>query len=482
MHRYIRLSLVAVLNVSFYYYIFTRELPKIAKSVGTLTANSTNPLVVSVYQSLAQTKTINVAILQYFCPQPTVNVKLAGPEIYTFAPFILDDGSFHDDNVHVLQVDIPTEYLLLGVYKVEVTLIQCGEMKKTNAPSSTDITPSCTNNESEFNHMIRVQRNDTKNIDPTWAWASTSKDGTIPKQMDYVFTEIDKEFYSPIYNNLITVKDANGIDITLSRPASLSSNSETSLIKYFNQLSNYELVCWIGDEDAEMYFRAFMRLYPLLGSQRPFKFKYLKLTDISEPIKHFSETDHNTYNKCKIFFISYGIDRFDADDTYNANSYVQEVKSLLGHISKSHSALYGRSWFLSPRSSTSYPDMATSCTESLGFPGRTPDRIHSANEELRRIFDGTTQRDFEHIHIIDNSDITEAFWNTPLPEDNSNNQHIVESQITSNVAMRCIAKIALTVKEWRSNGQVGNINGLMKDGTLIPNDELFKHPYSWEEQ
>ena len=477
MHRrYIRLSLVAVFNISFYYYIFIRELPKIAIGNSIPAANSTNPLVISVYQSLAQTK-ISVVIWQDFCPHPTVNVKLAGPEIYTFAPFILDDDSLYD-NVHVLRVDIPSS-LLLGVYNAEVALIQCGELKKTHTPS-TDITTFCTIESTSFNHMIRVQRNDTKSIYPsTWAWVS-KKDGTIPKQVDYVFTEIDRELNSPMYNNLITLKDANGIDITLSKPTSLSSNSETSLIRYFNQLSNYELVCWMGDQDAERYFRAFMRLYPLLGSQRPFKFKYLRLTDISEPIKHFSETDHNTYNKCKIFFISYGIDQFNADVTYNANLYGQEVKSLLWHISKSHSALYGRSWFLSPRSSTKYPDMTTICTASV--QDKTPDRIYAANEELHRIFDDTTQRDFEHIHFMDNSDITEAFWNTPLSEDISNNQHIVESQITFNVAMRCIEKIALTVKDWRFNGQIGNINGLMKNGALIPNDELFKHPYTWKEQ
>ena len=48
------------------------------------------------------------------------------------------------------------------------------------------------------------------------------------------------------------------------------------------------------------------------------------------------------------------------------------------------------------------------------------------------------------------------------------------------VAMRCMERIAQTVKEWRSNGQVGNIQGVMMNDGLIPNSELFKRPYNWE--
>ena len=78
---------------------------------------------------------------------------------------------------------------------------------------------------------------------------------------------------------------------------------------------------------------------------------------------------------------------------------------------------------------------------------------------------------------MDNVDITEAFWSEK--EDTSSNMHMMETQITAAVAMRCMEKIAQQVKAWRSINQIGTVNGLMKDGTLIPNSELYKQPYAW---
>jgi len=279
--------------------------------------------------------------------------------------------------------------------------------------------------------------------------------------------DVDREKNRAIYNNLIAIKDG----VTLSLPPSLSrSSSDTSLIKSFEQLSNYELVCFVGDDDAQQYYRAFMSLYPLISNgQRPFKFKYLELKDVTNIAKDLSQTD--TYKKCKIIFISYGVDRFDTEIT--AETYGVEVQTVLDYIRKTHSdERYDRSaWFLSPRSSSPMP---TSCIETQG---RTPYLIHSAINELHNILNEKQLSRIDqaepHIHFMDNSDITESLSYISNEIDDSNNQHIMDSQISSVVAMRCIEKIAQTVKEWRSNQQVGVINGVMKDGKLIPNSELF---------
>jgi len=485
----------ALFNISLYFYIFFNELPKNGSSRDrTLTVNSTNPLDISVPQSIAQSK-IKIHIWRDFCPRPIVRVRLVGPEIHLFPPFTLDPDN-SSPNVHTLEVDIQKLSLLVGVYKVEANIIRChDEGKKAVATITNDTTFSC-RAESNWDNILNIGSYDSNGSN--WIWIHSphcksqlhggqrspecAEPGSYPNQVDYVFMEINRETKSLSYDNLVTLKD--GIT-ALSKPTSLLSTSDesSSLLNYFSELTNYELVCWLGDDDAQRYFRAFMDLYPLMGSrgQRPFKFKYIRLTDTSDPLIFFSKETHLFFNKCKIFFVSYGIDRFN--EGISPESYSEEVGTLLDHMEKSHPDNNYPAWFLSPRSSTSIPDKTTSCVEDLGFQGRTPDRIHKFNEDIRRIFYDRqldSPRSERRIHLMDNADITESFWHMMSEkEDTSSNMHMMETQITAAVAMRCMEKIAQQVKAWRSINQIGTVNGLMKNGILIPNSELYKQPYAW---
>ena len=458
--HYIRLFLIAGINVSLYSYFFIKELPKLAKSSNydDVLVNATHPLSIDVPQSITHSRKIKIAILREFCPHPIVNLRLVGPEIALLLPLSLKNASYNA--VHKLEVDIPTS-LLLGEYNVTATIIQCGKVSNTiDTTHSAALASSSCIIESEWKHMLNFGSNNSSGC----AWAHLSSDTN-----EYVFTKVDRETNSIVTNNILTLKDG----VKIAKLPSLDSSTDNSLIKSFEQLSNYELVCWLGDDDTKQYFQAFMGLYPSLSQgQRPFKFKYLKLDDISQPVKHFSETDHSTFNKCKIFFISYGIDRFDAG--VEPQTYKQEVKVLIGHITKLLNAdrrYDRRAWFLSPRSNT--VKMAN-CRESPVL-GRTPDRIQAFTEVIRQIFHEQNNRVNQSsapLLFLDNSDITEAFWP-------SNSQQL-ELKIISIVAMGCMERIAQTVKEWRSNGQVGNIQGVMMNDGLIPNSELFKRPYNWE--
>lgn len=477
--RPIRL-VAALFNISLYFYIFLNDLPKGENSrrKGKLTVNSTNPLSISAPQSIVQSK-IHIAIWRDFCPHAVVRVMLVGPEICVFPPFTLDSDQ-SSQNVFSLEVDIQKSYLLLGVYTVEVTLMRCHDEGKTKAAAIGNATTISCSVEAEWNNILNIR---SPEYGSKWVWVYSPKcnsgqrspecaqpGGSHPNQQDYIFMEIDRETKSPVHNNLVTLKDGGTV---ISKPVSLrTSDDNSSLLKFFNELSNYELVCWLGGDDAQRLWRAFMDLFPRLGSgQRPFKFKYLKLTDTNA--KDFSEASHMTYNKCKILFVSYGIDRFDSG--ISPEAYGQEVSALIAHMEKSHSDRTYPVWFLS---STSIPDKTTSCVEDAGFQGRSPYRIHAFNEEVRRIFSdrqlklGTPQSE-SHIHLMDNTDITEVLEGT------LSNQHAMESQITSTVAMRCMEKIAHQVQAWRSMNQIGTQHGLMRNGTLIPNDELYKQPYKW---
>jgi len=302
MHRYLVL-VVAVINVFFYQYIFIRNLPvllsinSIGSGTDNIAVNSTTPLSISVPQSITQTKT-KIAIWKHFCPQPVFSLKLIGPEMYHDIINETDLFLSHD-NVHMIQYDDIPSSLLLGVYKVEVSLLHCGTAHNKFENSAGKKVCYV---ESEWNHIINIgsQSSNATKTSGSWALAPKCKSsesrspecyepGDTSKQTDYIYMEIDRETNTVLYNNLITIKD----DITLSLPPSLSrSSSDTSLIKSFEQLSNYELVCFVGDDDAQQYYRAFMSLYPLISNgQRPFKFKYLELKDVTNIAKDLSQTD-----------------------------------------------------------------------------------------------------------------------------------------------------------------------------------------------
>jgi len=481
-HRHdmrILVIVTAFLNISLYYHIFVNELPKGENGSGKYSVvDSTNPLSIRVLQSITQSK-ISIDVWRGFCPRPTVRLRLVGPEIHVFPVFTLD--SYQSP----LDVDIQSSSLLLGVYKVEATLRRCNE----GGNAMRTMNECRFESEIKWNNSLNIGSYDGND----WAWVHSPKcssnlnegqrsleceqpDGHF-NEGEYVFMEIDRDTKSPKQNNLVTLKD--GVTALAKPTTLLATSDDSSLFKFFNQLSNYELVCWLGDSDAEEYFRSFMGLFPRMGSgQRPFKFKFLTLKDISDPTKDFSDTSHQTFNKCKIFFISYGIDRFDAG--ISPKLYHQEVEMLLNHIEQSQPEK--TAWFLSSRSSPSIDENtsghATSCVEGSVMQTRSPDRIHAFNEESRRIFHA--RKTESHIHYMDNSHITEAFSHiVQTNEENTKNQHMTESHITAAVAMQCMEMIALQVKAWRSQNQIGTVHGLMKNGTLIPNDELFKEPYAW---
>jgi len=167
MHRYLIL-VVAVINVFFYQYIFIRNLPNILSSsirTDLLAVNSTTPLLISVPQSITQTK-IKIAILKEFCPHPVLDLRLVGPEIYHDILNDTDLISSINDNVHMTQYGVPSS-LLLGLYNVEVSLLHCGTVRNTFANSN----KSCVI-ESHWNHIINVgsQSSNATTISSTGYW------------------------------------------------------------------------------------------------------------------------------------------------------------------------------------------------------------------------------------------------------------------------------------------------------------------------
>lgn len=419
------------------------------------------------------------------CNEATIWLRLVGPEVYAFPPIFTSNDETMKESINF---DEKISSLTPGKYRVEVTLLQCGNNadgeKIRGKDESLGTTDSCFG---ESDIEIEGTESSEKNFHWTWLYYPKCDDGSRSlhcgkllynnknfgaKQEDFVFMEVDRRTKQPIIENgIVNLKD--GVN-ALSRPSSLAQR-DSSMLKYFGELTNYELVCWLGDADAERYRNAFLKLYPLMGasSQRPFKFHYLTLRDMSDPTKDFSQTSHQTFFKCKIFFVSYGIDQLNKN--VSPESYRKQVESLLRNIEKSHPDKTFPAWFLTPRSTTQL--RTNSCQDESDHQGQTPHHVHHYNEEIRRLFnDKMTSTGFEsRIHLMDNTDLTESFWGN---RDNQQNLDAMETQITSAVAMRCMEKIAEQVQFWRKINQKGIVQGLMRNGTLTPNPEFVQYIWS----
>lgn len=481
--------LAALLNVFVYFHIYSNAVQQAGISGDTtVTVGVTHPFRVVAPASIAYSK-IKLYVWEGFCSHPIVRVRLVGPEIRVFPPFALDDTN-KNEHTYTLEISIQGLSLMLGVYTVEANIIRCSDEARTfTAKQTGDDASSCIATSNWDNVYDVGEGGGSSNGD--WRWVHSAKckqgrrlasecaaSGSQPQQEDYMFVEV-KGTSEVSYDNLLTFKDRVTV---ISKPTSLlaSSDKTISLFPYFSELSNYELVCWLGDEDAHIYFKAFMDLYPMMGSsgQRPFKFKYIKLTDISDPTEHFSETTYQTFDKCKIMFISYGIDRFE--DGISPEEYREEINILMSHIEQSMPK-FKYAWILTARSSTMNPSETTSCANGSGYPGRTPDRIHKFNEGIRMIFQGRPPGSLSEpgVHLMDISDISESFWHIIHSAEEDHDGTIVETQVSTAVAMRCLEKISQQVKAWRSINQIGTVKGLSKGGTMIPNSELYKQPYRW---
>lgn len=454
--------IAAVLNILVYFYIYSSGVQHYENSRDVTAVNAAVPLNIIVPQSIAQSK-IQIHIWRRVCHHPIVRVRLIGPQIVVFPPFTLDPDD-SSPNMHRLEIDVRKLSVLEGVYNVEASILRCHDEAKKNMPTQTYDNGSC-RAESKWHNLFNIGSYDS-NVD-NWIWVHSpecnstrsrecAEPGSQPKQKDYVFMGVDTETNDVSYDNLITLKD--GIT-ALSKPTTMvaTSGNTPSLLKYFSDLSNYELVCWMGDDDARLYFDAFLDLFPLVGStgQHRFKFKYIKLTDTSDPTKHFSDATHQKYKKCKILFVSYGIDRFDIG--ISPEVYSKEISTLINHIKQSQPDKHA--WFLSARSSTLTATKLTRCWHDLDH-GRAPDRIHTFNEETRRIFNERQMESFtsepgaQSIYFMDNSDITEAFWHIVSAEDATSTIRTMETQIAAAVAMRCMEKIAQQVMSWRDRKSV----------------------------
>jgi hypothetical protein len=210
------------------------------------------------------------------------------------------------------------------------------------------------------------------------------------------------------------------------------------------------LVCWVGSSTSSLIRDAFLSLRGQIDSQqRPFKFHYYPLNDFINADKDW-EGRKRSFRKCKIVLVSvdeYAYEISQADYKKQVEYFIQQVLKCL------HDDTFPI-WMLTVNNAP-----MSNLSKMCHSPSRHTHN-HPCNDALIELLDSNYKRNNfpPHVKLLDNTDLTD-----PQFDENRKDIHAV-------IAMRIFALVAAQVDSWRSKDQKGLKEGLMRNGTLEPNE------------
>lgn len=224
----------------------------------------------------------------------------------------------------------------------------------------------------------------------------------------------------------------------------------------FGELSNYEVVCWIGSKSAADIRGAFLALRPQISPhQRPFKFHYYEATNFVKPDTTWLETPLKYFRKCKHILVSLD----EPDEALSQLEYKNQVTTFLKHLVNAfneESTFPALIWMFTNNES---PIGAKNCHSPV--LKRTTN--HPCNDALKDIFKDSPFP--SRVRLLDNTDLSS-------PKLDEGREDIVAA-----VALRIFVFVGKQVKAWRDAGQIGGVAGLTRNGKTEPNYALM--PYDW---
>lgn len=256
------------------------------------------------------------------------------------------------------------------------------------------------------------------------------------------------------HDRKVNANDTTLIKASSSRGQSLVSKEATFIPQEFRDLSNYELVCWVGSDSAASIREAFLSLRPeLFRNQRPFKFHYYNVTSFEKPDQHWDEELKKKFRKCKTILVS--ADELDEAPLTQAE-YKRQVTTFLSHIVKAIPDPTFPIWMVTVNESpTTTLPMCT--VPSL------PSGNHPCNDVL---FDFWKEKTFPpRVKLLDTIDLVD-------PQFGEN-----QNDIIAVIAMRIYSLVGTQVATWRTANQIGKVDGLHRDNNVEPNPKEV--PYDW---
>lgn len=221
----------------------------------------------------------------------------------------------------------------------------------------------------------------------------------------------------------------------------------------FSDLSNYELVCWVGSDSAKSLHESFLSLRDrLFGHQRPFKFHYYPMRSFSEPDEAWEDETKKRFRKCKHILVS--VD--EMKESLSQRDYVQQLTKFINHLQKAFPDSTFPIWIFSVMEPATTP---TNCHGPYSLPRSS---YHPCNAALKNLFDKSPFQ--SRVHFLDNTDIT-------LPQLGENQKDVLPA-----IALRIYVLVGMQVRAWRAIGQKGTVKGLVRGHVTEPNFELV--PYA----
>lgn len=368
------------------------------------------------------------------CNSPRVWVRLMGDALI-FVPIKSIDGS----SKWAGTFSFPFE----GAFQVEVEWI-CDQ----SVSVSTVATPMDLSLAGNTTNMSSLQKSlSSEPIFPQGLWLSSTKFKTeeaSPTTQQYIW-----------HDPSIDPNDATLLMASSSLGKSLISKESTPIPDKFRELSNYELVCFVGGQSAASIREAFLSVRPeLFPNQRPFKFHYYNITSFQNPDQHWEEETKKRFRKCKTIVVS--VDELDNAPLTNAE-YKQQVKTFLNHVVKAIPDDTFPIWMVTVNESPIKVNLMCSSHS------KSTTHQHPCNDALFELWNESTFP--PRVKLLDTTNLVN-------PQLGENQQDIVAV-----IAMRIYVLVGHQVAAWRRAQQIGKVDGLHRNGKVEPNPKEV--PYDW---
>lgn len=358
------------------------------------------------------------------CKEPRFVMRLVGDEALYSLPIMQTDkyrwkGTF--------QIPFP------GHYMVEPRWYGCDSSEETKEYKGESTKIAVSGDRETNKKPLTLSHTSLPDLIPEGFWASSKLYEDMPNQRFWITRAMGTE-------------EPNYITSSTELGGSTVAKEATPMAPEFGDLSNYELICWVGSTSAANIWESFKSLRPGIAKhQKPFKFHHYPMDNFPQPDRDWDEENKLKFRKCKIIIIA--VD--ELKDAVTQDDYKQQVATFLRHMIK----MFDDNTFPIWMTTVNLPPISNApmCTS----PKKRTNH-HPCNDAL---FDLFSSKPFpDRVRLLDNTDLTD-----PLLEEGLQDAVAV-------IAMRIYAIAGQQVKTWRTNvKQRGTKEGLQRNGKLEPN-------------
>ena len=367
-------------------------------------------------------------IISKLCREPLFLMRIVGDEaLYSIAIVQVDEsrwnGTFH--------IPFPGSYVLeprwYGCQASEYTKNIIGESMQINVsgdrePKQSRLTPTHTS---------------IPNLFLEGFWAAPILYTKMPNKRFWITRDMG-------------TKQPHFVVSSTQHGESLVAKEATPIHPRFGDLSNYELMCWIGSESAATIRNSFKSLLPSLAKhQKPFKFHYYPMDDFRRPDREWDTENKLRVRKCKIIIIS--VD--ELRESITQDDYRLQVTMLLKHLVKMFDDDSFPIWMLT----VNQPSVSNSTSQMCTRPSKLRTNHHPCNDVLFEMFGGYSNLFPSRVRLLDNTDLTDPLLDEGLQD------------AVAVIAMRIFAIAGEQVNWWRLGHQKGVEEGLQRNGIVEPN-------------